>query len=88
LAYTRNDIRFLHKTPSRVAIHAYARKILNLPVSKIASVHRSVLEDQKKNTDLISTRLISTSRKDMKRDNAGENKNDKKKQDWDTRLGT
>jgi len=63
-------------------------KILNLPASKIASVHRSVLEDQKKNTDLISTRLISTSRKDMKRDNAGENKNDKKKQDWDTRLGT
>jgi len=40
--------------------------ILNLPTSKIASVHRSVLEDQKKSTDLISAR-----RKDVKRDNAG-----------------
>jgi len=41
------------------------------------------LEDRKKSTDLISAR-----RKDVKRDNAGGNKNDKNKQDWDTILGT
>ena len=51
-------------------------KILNLPASKIASIHRSVLEERKKDADLVSAR-----QKDMKGD-----KNDRKMQDWNTRL--
>jgi hypothetical protein len=59
-------------------------KILNLPASKIANVHRRVLMDRK------SINPINAGRKSMSTANAGENKNDKKgkKQDWDTRLST
>ena len=59
-------------------------KILNLPASKIANIHRSVLKDWK------SIDPINAGQKSMSAANAGENKNDKKgkKQDWDTRLST
>jgi len=61
-------------------------KILNLPASRVVSIHRSVLEDRKKDTDLVNAR-----RKYVKDDNVEKNKNDKNDeniQDWDTRIAT